>query len=158
MGELRVGSAQETSRTRPPAIQAGDMSIPVTEFDFARSNARFDKVDGESVVSEERGSGKSGERETAYNPKASFFDTLGSTQNGAEEVAVGGRGGGRGRGNRRGGSKREEERQKNVATFGEPGGGPGLMGRGAYVGWRGNRRGQGRGVRRGTPRPQVPLQ
>ena len=48
--------------------------------------------------------------------------------------------------------KREEERERNVATFGEPGG-VGLMGPGAYVGgWGGyGRRGGGRGRRGGAP-------
>jgi protein LSM14 len=154
MGELHI---RENGRGRGPSIRAGDMSIPTDEFDFASSNARFNKVhttdDSESdqQVAEDA-SGKSTEKDGAYNPKASFFDSLGSSQANNEPIPYGGRGGGRG--GRRGGFKREEERQKNVATFGEPGGGPGLLGPGAYVpGWRGNRRGQGRGGRRGMPRP-----
>jgi protein LSM14 len=53
-------------------------------------------------------------------------------------------------------SRREEEREKNVATFGEPGG-VGLMGPGAYVGGYGGygrRGGRGRGGRRGGGGPR----
>ena len=50
-------------------------------------------------------------------------------------------------------SRREEEREKNVATFGEPGG-VGLLGPNAYVGGYG-RRGGPRGGRRGGARRNV---
>jgi len=178
MGELRVSNGDGAPapkegtngrRGRGPVIRAGDINIPTAEFDFARSNARFDKValgtsaensdddatnpsDTESKSKPSKESPAPNDR-TAYNPKASFFDSLGGNARVAEPVQAprGGRGSRRGRGS----SRREEERQRNVATFGEPGGGPGLMGPGAYVaGWGGSgRRGQGRGGRRGGPRP-----
>jgi len=178
MGELRVSNGDGTNapkegtngrRGRGPVIRAGDINIPTAEFDFAKANARFDKValsnsaensdddatnpsDTENKSKPSKSSPAPTDR-GAYNPKASFFDSLGANARPAEvpQPPRGGRGSRRGRGS----SRREEERQRNVATFGEPGGGPGLMGPGAYVaGWGGSgRRGQGRGGRRGGPRP-----
>ena len=142
-GGRRGGRGQET--------KASDLRVPDTDFDFQSSNARFDKSaisprgtpknDGEGQADED----KSGEKEEpAYNPKKSFFDSLSSGSNGPGADARGGRGGRRGGGRNR----REEERERNVATFGEPGG-VGLMGPGQYVGgWGGyGRRGGGRGRR-----------
>ena len=74
----------------------------------------------------------------------SFFDSISSSTHAQPPAQRGtgrvGRVGGR--------NRREEERERNVATFGEPGG-VGLMGQGAYVGgWGGyGRRGGGRGRR-----------
>ncbi|KAH6902381.1 Scd6-like Sm domain-containing protein [Coprinopsis sp. MPI-PUGE-AT-0042] len=109
----------------------------------------------------------------AYNPQKSFFDTLSSnaSTNAMEGGGRGGRGrrggggpggpGGGGHGGAGGRNRREEEREKNVATFGEPGG-VGLMGPGAYVGgWGGygrrggGGRGRGRGGRGGGHGPRV---
>lgn len=141
-----------------PEIKAGDLRVPATDFDFESSNARFDKAalapsprgtpknDGEAAA---EGEVKTEEKEDsgAYNPKKSFFDSLSSGSNGPSAD-------GRGRGGRRGGgrNRREEERERNVATFGEPGG-VGLLGPGAYVsGWGGySRRGGGGRGRRGGP-------
>ena len=146
-------------------VKAGDLRVPTTDFDFQSANARFDKAalaptkpaneaspNGEA---EAEGAGEENKEQkdktgtpTAYNPKASFFDSLSSGSNASTpEGGRGGRGGRRGGGGR---NRREEEREKNVATFGEPGG-IGLMGPGAYVGgWGGyGRRGGGRGGRRG---------
>lgn len=151
--------------------KTADIKVPTTDFDFESSNARFDKSalnpnmsrtnskSGEVTPNEQAEQSVEGEGEPekekpeapkAYNPKASFFDSL--TPGGNEPPA-----GGRGRGGRRGGggrNRREEERERNVATFGEPGG-IGLMGPGAYVGgWGGyGRRGGGRG-RRGGGNPR----
>ncbi|KAI0693318.1 Scd6-like Sm domain-containing protein [Cytidiella melzeri] len=145
--------------------RANDIKVPTTDFDFEGSNARFDKSSlgpaatptksksGEATPSgegtpETKGNADEEEKEHAYNPKKSFFDTLSSGSNDPPAE-------GRGRGGRRGGggrNRREEERERNVATFGEPGG-IGLMGPGAYVGgWGGyGRRGGGRGRRGGGP-------
>ncbi|KAI8989809.1 Scd6-like Sm domain-containing protein [Trametes punicea] len=141
----------------------GGLPVPDTEFDFQSSNARFDKAALASTARESakgdgseagEGEAKDGDapekdeetRSAAYNPKKSFFDSLSSGSNAPSGES-------RGRGGRRGGgrNRREEERERNVATFGEPGG-VGLMGPGAYVGgWGGyGRRGGGRG-RRGAP-------
>jgi len=149
---------------RGGAAAQGPMKVPTTDFDFESSNAKFDKAsmhprsasgqkDGsEGEENEGEQNGVDGEVESAYNPSTSFFDSLSSSTGPASGGGIGnhpgGNGGGRGRRGGRGGGKnrREEEREKNVATFGEPGG-VGLMGPNAYVGgWgrRGGRRG-GRG-------------
>ncbi|KIY61687.1 hypothetical protein CYLTODRAFT_495117 [Cylindrobasidium torrendii FP15055 ss-10] len=111
------------------------ITVPTTDFDFASSNAKFDKTSAapDDVAPD-------AEKEASYNPTKSFFDTL--TPGPANM-----RGRGRGR--------RQEERNRNVATFGEPGG-VGLLGPGAYVGgWggysrRGGRGGRGRGQSAGN--------
>lgn len=165
LGDLRVDQQQGSGRggRRNRDIKTGDLKVPTTDFDFQSSNARFDKSlmgppkqnkdnekngdDGTQGEGSEDGETKEEKEEVAYNPKKSFFDSLSSSASGLAQG--GGQGGGRGRG-RGGRSRREEEREKNVATFGEPGG-IGLMGPGAYVGGYG-RRGGGRG-RRGAPGP-----
>ena len=165
LGDLRIDQ-QQGGRVgrRNRDIKAGDLRVPTTDFDFQSSNARFDKNsvgpvkqnkekekekngdDGAQAEGSEDGEVKEKEEDTAYNPKKSFFDSLSSSAGGPTQG--GGQGGGRGRG-RGGRSRREEEREKNVATFGEPGG-IGLMGPGAYVGGYGRRGGGGRGRPRGT--------
>ncbi|EPQ57791.1 hypothetical protein GLOTRDRAFT_114428 [Gloeophyllum trabeum ATCC 11539] len=161
LGDLRVSGANGSGRGRGRGRQdVKPVTVPPTDFDFESSNARFDKAalspkaptPGESEQNSENakeGEGAEGEKKEsapAYNPKASFFDTLSSSAS-DRTGGRGGRGGGR-RGGPGGRSRREEEREKNVATFGEPGG-VGLMGPGAYVGgWGGyGRRGGGRGRR-----------
>jgi len=163
LGDLRFDQQQGgRGGRRNRDIKAGDIRVPATDFDFQSSNARFDKnsvgpaknkekeSNGDSVQGDgsEEGEVKENEEDAAYNPKKSFFDSLSSSAAGPAQN--GGQGGGRGRG-RGGRSRREEEREKNVATFGEPGG-IGLMGPGAYVGGYGRRGGGGRG-RRGGPGP-----
>ena len=167
LGDLRVSNGgtqgQRGGRRgggRGQEIKAGDLRIPNVPFDFDASNSRFDKAalapsqrgtpksEGEGEEGEVKDEEKKDDGKTpAYNPKKSFFDSLSSGSNGPAAD-------GRGRGGRRGGgrNRREEERERNVATFGEPGG-VGLMGPGAYVGgWGGyGRRGGGRGRRGGAP-------
>ncbi|KAI0636589.1 Scd6-like Sm domain-containing protein [Trametes polyzona] len=171
LGDLRVSNANGVNGTNQHARggrrggrgqgqdHKSDLRVPTTDFDFESSNARFDKAalaasprgtpkndteaaDGEAQEGE-GGEKKEEDRTSAYNPKKSFFDQLSSGSNGPSSD-------GRGRGGRRGGgrNRREEERERNVATFGEPGG-IGLMGPNAYVpGWGGyGRRGGGRGRR-----------
>jgi len=179
LGDLRVSNntngATGGGRTRRGGrghghnkeSQANDLRVPTTDFDFQSSNARFDKaalapsprgtpkadqgengaVDEKPEEEKEKSKEKEKDGEPAYNPKKSFFDSLSSGANGPPAEARGGRGGGR-RGAGR--NRREEERERNVATFGEPGG-VGLMGPGAYVGgWGGyGRRGGGGRGRRG---------
>jgi len=162
LGDLRIDQ-QHGGRggRRNRDVKTGDLKVPATDFDFQSSNARFDKTsvgpakqnkekngdEGAQGEGSEDGEVKEKEEDAAYNPKKSFFDSLSSSAAGPAQG--GGQGGGRGRG-RGGRSRREEEREKNVATFGEPGG-IGLMGPGAYVGGYGRRGGGGRG-RRGPPR------
>jgi len=179
IGDLRVDGGSPGAPTsgrghggrrggRHHDARAVDLKVPATDFDFEGSNARFDKSalgpakpsnpkSGEVTPNDEGEAEAEGEGEEqngkekagtpgAYNPQKSFFDSLTSGSNDQPT-------GGRGRGGRRSGggrNRREEERERNVATFGEPGG-IGLMGPGAYVGgWGGyGRRGGGRGRRGG---------
>ncbi|KZT09586.1 uncharacterized protein LAESUDRAFT_722551 [Laetiporus sulphureus 93-53] len=163
LGDLRVSHASTNNNTVPRSggrrgrgqePKASDLRVPTTDFDFQSSNARFDKAalsprgtpktDGEEGSEEDKEEKE--EKDTAYDPTKSFFDSLSSGSNIVSGDARGGRGGGGRRGGGR--NRREEERERNVATFGEPGG-VGLMGPGAYVGgWGGyGRRGGGRGRR-----------
>ncbi|KAF8629919.1 hypothetical protein AX15_003196 [Amanita polypyramis BW_CC] len=146
-----------------------EIKVPSTDFDFAGSNAKFDKAalaaassKANSTVNGEEGTNgngtegsddkaASGEAAGAYNPSKSFFDSLSSSTHPSISAGLDSGRGGRGRrGGASGRSRREEERERNVATFGEPGG-VGLMGPGAYVGgWGGYGRRGGR-PRRGGP-------
>jgi len=148
-GARRGGNNNNNNRD----VKVGDIRVPATDFDFEGSNALFDKnalapptsakPEGTEV---EEGEVPEEDVEKAYNPGKSFFDSLSSS---TQAPPLAQRGSGRGgRGGPR--NRREEERERNVATFGEPGG-LGLMGPGAYVnGWGGYpRRGGGRGGRRG---------
>ncbi|OSX65481.1 hypothetical protein POSPLADRAFT_1073527 [Postia placenta MAD-698-R-SB12] len=169
LGDLRVTNGTVNGNSAPRAggrrgrgqePKTSDLRVPTTDFDFQSSNARFDKaalsprgtpkIDGVEAgekTKDDAGKEKAGDAkdDPAYNPKKSFFDSLSTGSNGPSADARGGRGGRRGGGRNR----REEERERNVATFGEPGG-VGLMGPGAYVGgWGGygRRSGGGRGRR-----------
>ncbi|PFH45945.1 hypothetical protein AMATHDRAFT_8442 [Amanita thiersii Skay4041] len=132
-----------------------EIKVPNTDFDFESSNAKFDKAalaaaSNKTAVNGSTPSGetKNGEgaaegdnkpteeeKQAAYNPSKSFFDSLSSSTHPSISASLeSGRGNGRGRRGGAGGrNRREEERERNVATFGEPGG-VGLMGPGAYVG------------------------
>ncbi|THH11982.1 hypothetical protein EW145_g273 [Phellinidium pouzarii] len=151
LGDLRLSNAQARTR-RNGGRQHAEIKVPSTDFDFAGSNARFDKTavggrtstqgddseantnpsDEEVDAATASKNSKDKEGPPAYNPTRSFFDSLSSSAISAPGLGGGGRGGGGGR-RGMGKSRREEEREKNVATFGEPGG-VGLMGPGAYVG------------------------
>lgn len=146
----RGGGGRRGGSNATRDVKVGDIRVPTTDFDFEGSNALFDKAavapplsaKTEGSVAED---GEIQEDEAkAYNPGKSFFDSLSSSTQ-AQPPAQRGTGRG-GRGGAR--NRREEERERNVATFGEPGG-VGLMGPGAYVGgWGGyGRRGGGRGRR-----------
>ena len=145
-----------------------EFKVPATDFDFMGSNAKFDKAalaaasskanstvngdEGTNGSDDDKVSGEaskeSDEKPVAYNPSKSFFDSLSSSTH--PSIAAGGENGRGGRG-RRGGasgqSRRDEERERNVATFGEPGG--------SYSGWGGYGRRGGR-PRRGTTRGGPP--
>ncbi|KAI3614858.1 hypothetical protein WG66_003297 [Moniliophthora roreri] len=170
LGDLRVSNANAArggaGGRRGNHAGPKPISVPNTDFDFESSNARFDKralgasakggaeSDVETNPSDneegkEKDKGKVRES-TAYHPQKSFFDEL---TPGPAESRGGGRGGRRG-GGPGGRNRREEERERNFATFGEAGG-VGLMGPGAYVGgWGGygRRGGRGGGVRGGRGR------
>ncbi|KAJ7593284.1 Scd6-like Sm domain-containing protein [Mycena floridula] len=147
LGDLRVTTAGPRSGRRNGAHT--EIKVPTTDFDFEQSNARFDKSalkkdddadtnPSDDAAETENGKGKEKEKEkAAYNPKSSFFDTLttGPPHQGPPQPNSRGTG-------RRGGygaGRRAEERSKNVATFGEPGGAVGPL----HIPW--GRRGGGRG-------------
>lgn len=155
MGDLRVSGG--TRGRRGNEIQAGNIQVPATDFDFQGSNAKFDKMalakpaadsdsysdsdvtNPEDAEAKERNDKKEKEKtkEPAYNPVRSFFDSLTPNSGPRGNPARGG--GGRGKG--RGRSRREEEAQRNLMTFGEaipPSSANGL-------GRRGGRRGSGGG-------------
>ena len=147
----RAGGGRRGGSNATRDVKVGDIRVPTADFDFESSNALFDKTavapplsaKTEGSITED-GEVKEDDAEPAYNPGKSFFDSLSSSTQ-AQPPAQRGTGRG-GRGGAR--HRREEERERNVATFGEPGG-VGLMGPGAYVGgWGGfGRRGGGRGRR-----------
>jgi len=166
LGDLRVSNGRGGgSSARRGGGGPTEIKVPSTDFDFQSSNAKFDKTafvpkkkkvdtseDDEDEDTNPSDTEKEKEKEKlAYNPQKSFFDSLSSSAHaspsgnhrGGGNGERGGERGGRGRGGR---NRREEERERNVATFGEPGG-VGLMGPGAYVGGWG-----GYGRRGGRPR------
>ena len=118
------------------------VEVPVTDFDFESSNAKFSKED---LVKEAIAGSPLGETHVAtptepeipvtYNKSASFFDNISSDSKDRVE-ANGGRPGGR--------EWRGEEQKKNVETFGQ-----GSVDNGYRGGFRGRGRGRGRGGFRG---------
>jgi len=170
-----TGKRTGSGRQQQPIEQ---IKVPSTDFDFESMNAKFNKAalalqettvaitDGITSPDPESGGTPSNDsiasekkKEPAYNRQRSFFDSLSSSTS----TPSGGPGGAGGRSGRRGGgaggagrNRREEERERNVATFGEPGG-VGLMGPGAYVGgWGGYGRRGGRPRRGGASGQGVP--
>jgi protein LSM14 len=136
------------------------MEVPTTDFDFASSNAKFNKQDmikeaiasgsplGEASVPptvEAVSNGGVADKEevvipgaSMYDKSSSFFDNISSELKDREEAAA------------RGQEFRSQERQKNFETFGQ-GSVDGYRGRGRGRGGRG--RGRGFGYRgRGGPR------
>ncbi|KAJ7594443.1 Scd6-like Sm domain-containing protein [Mycena floridula] len=170
LGDLRVGNTASSTNPGPRgggarrngASQNKDTTIkvPTTDFDFEQSNARFDKSSLKKEDQEDSADADSekSKQKVHYDPKSSFFDALTS---GPPRQPANGTGNSRAarRGGRRGGfgrSRRDEEREKNVATFGEAGG-IGLLGPGAYVhGYDRGRPGRGRGRGRRPPRAVEP--
>ncbi|KAF7313325.1 LSM14 domain-containing protein [Mycena chlorophos] len=176
LGDLRVSNNNNNNGRRqrnrrndggggPATVTSGGVTVPAADFDFASMNAKFDKAAlaarSNNVRSDGAGSDRTNpsdddEKESnkgAYNPQKSFFDSLSAAP--VPQRGHGGGSGGRGRGRGRGGfNRREEERERNVATFGEPGG-VGLLGPGGYVGgWGGHGGRRGGGRRRGPGRSQ----
>ncbi|PVG02923.1 hypothetical protein CPB86DRAFT_486500 [Serendipita vermifera] len=163
----------KTSIPKPQQILDGtspDGTTPTTAD--APENATA-TLSNEAAVDDAANATEKKEDEKAYNPSKSFFDNISSDLSTKKAppkpvtagAALGDRGpsrggnsngGGRGRGGGR--SRRDEERERNLETFGEPGG-VGMMGPGAYVGgyggYRGKRRRGGpgaRGSRGGAPK------
>jgi protein LSM14 len=158
-------SPSDAPQVSTPVASGGESGTPVEN-----GETKEDQVDKAKGGVEEK---------VVYNPSKSFFDNISSDANSKKpaprppgergsgprnggELGAGHGGRGRGRGGGYGRSRRDEEREKNVATFGEPGG-VGLLGPGAYVGgyggYRGRRRrggqGGGRGARGGGGAPRV---
>ena len=168
-GQPRAGRTTEVEQ----------IPVPTTDFDFQSSNAKFEKesrspvpakddnangeASGETISSEGQEGGEKDQVSLAYNKSTSFFDSLSSSADAPAPAVDGGHNGaGRGRrGGNLGRNRREEERERNVATFGEPGG-VGLLGPGGYVGgWGGYGRRGGRprrGARGGGGVHAVPAQ
>ncbi|GAA6005891.1 hypothetical protein JCM11491_004051 [Sporobolomyces phaffii] len=145
----------------PPARPT--IAVPDTDFDFASSNASFQKPSslpeappapssnnanangGEQddfVVPPRAGGSEAPSAEASYNPSKSFFDSISSdakTRNDPFAQQAAGRHGGIGGGGYSGGRyDRERESQKNLEAFGESG---------AHLGRGGYRRGGGGGGR-----------
>jgi len=145
LGDLRVsqpangnGTHSGTGRRRgggPPV----PLKVPTTDFDFESSNLRFVKEtheDSDETSSDEdsnqaENSKAKSKQNGAYDPSKSFFDLL--TPGPPPAPGAQGQGQGHGRGHPRSGApgghpghslaraRREQERERNVATFGEPG-------------------------------------
>jgi len=183
LGDLRVSQGQQSSATttatgsrRRGGGNPGQFKVPTTDFDFETSNQRFVKAHNDSGTpsassgededegndDDDKGSkakskssgAKSPKGSQAYDPSKSFFDLLTPGQGGGGSARPRGGGANGMNGAQHARARREEERVKNVATFGEPGRvGHGGMRPGGYVGGgisniRGGRGGGGRG--RGT--------
>ncbi|KAM0438430.1 hypothetical protein ACHAQK_006812 [Fusarium lateritium] len=158
VNEMRVNAVRggPTSRGRgrggrPPAAK---VAVPDSDFDFAQSNAKFNKHDlakeaiagspseipENPVVTEQPEiSTTSDDVPVAYNKTKSFFDNISSesrerTENGGQKP------GGR--------EWRGEEQRKNMETFGQ-----GSVD-GGYRNYRGRGRGRGRGGRGGGGYPR----
>ncbi|BGP66554.1 hypothetical protein NBRC10512v2_007962 [Rhodotorula toruloides] len=153
-----------------PGGAGGKQAVPVpdTEFDFAKSNAAFQKPSalpaadaaGPSTGGDTAGEGEAqapeGDdfvvpppTENFYNPKKSFFDSISSdakTRTDPAQQSAMGRYGGMGGGGYGGGRyDRQKERERNMEAFGETGAGLGRGGhrRGPGGGGRGRRQGGG---------------
>jgi len=151
------------------ARAGGATVVPDADFDFARSNAKFDKVasagagGGTGAPATDSGSGASSpeqpkspggpEKTQFYDRTRSFFDDISSD---SKAKTQGGGGPGQGPGGR---NRREEERSKNMSTFGEVGG-TGVYwpstARDGGSGWRGGRRRKWNGGGGGRQQHQQP--
>jgi protein LSM14 len=167
VNEMRVNAARGTGapragRGRGGAQRFAKVEVPDANFDFASSNAKFNK---EEVVKEATATGSPlteepngnfseaqasspGAGPAAYNKSTSFFDNISSE---AKERAENG-------GQKAGGREwRGEEQRKNMETFGQgsvDGGYRGYRGRGrGRSGYRGRGQGPRGGGRGGFRRP-----
>ncbi|KAJ7882866.1 Scd6-like Sm domain-containing protein [Mycena leptocephala] len=164
--ERALGDLRRTKRNGPAdgggasVPGAGGVAVPTADFDFASMNAKFDKAalsargrtdsgsSDRTNPSDDEDAKDKGKESAAYNHK-SPSSTRCRRHHRLHPRAS----------SSRAGVADAEERERNVATFGEPGG-VGLLGPGAYVGGWGGYGGGGRrggGRRRGPPavaRPQ----
>jgi protein LSM14 len=154
-------SSSEAPQMSTPVTSGGEGTTPVEDGDGQGDKATEKVVynPGKSFF-DNISSGDKATEKVVYNPSKSFFDNISSDANSKKpaprppgergggprdggEPGAGHGGRGRGRGGGYGRSRRDEEREKNVATFGEPGG-VGLLGPGAYIGGYGGNRGRRR--------------
>ncbi|KAL7813794.1 Scd6-like Sm domain-containing protein [Trichoderma gracile] len=163
VNEMRVNATRGSTanRGRGRGGRPAKVEVPDADFDFAQSNAKFNK---EEVVKEagvgspanetaaapaEEGSEpQDGAAPVAYNKSRSFFDNISSESKERAEN----------NGQKPGGREwRGEEQRRNIETFGQgsvDGGYRNYRGRGRGRGTRGAGRGFSRGGGRGGPRPQ----
>ncbi|KJK82171.1 hypothetical protein H634G_02364 [Metarhizium anisopliae BRIP 53293] len=167
VNEMRVhanrGTSSSRGRGRGGRQGAAKVEVPDSDFDFAQSNAKFNKEDivkeaiasgdviespSETVIKEPETHPGNTDPAGPYNKSRSFFDNISSE---SRERAENG-------GQKPGGREwRGEEQRKNMETFGQgsvDGGYRNYRGRGRGRGGRG-RGGYGRGGRGGN-RPQYP--
>lgn len=165
VNEMRVnavrGGPVNRGRGRGSRPQ-GKVEVPDSDFDFAQSNAKFNKEDvvkeaiaGPPLTETANGStppavaeaSTSSDVPVAYNKSRSFFDNISSEARERSEN----------QGQRAGGREwRDEEQRRNMETFGQgsvDGGHRNHRGRGRGRGRGGRGRGMGRGGRGGN-RPQ----
>ncbi|KAG5735190.1 hypothetical protein E4T56_gene19892 [Termitomyces sp. T112] len=164
LGDLRVSTTRGRGRggagARPSRHTQQQLTVPTTDFDFESMNAKFDKAalgpgadeqpNGVGALAANASPATADTTTSAYDPAKSFFDTLSPVPlprrrgpGGPVSNPTINTGAPR--------SRREEERERNVATFGEPGGYGGHGGVGGYyagVGV-GGYHAQGAGRRRG---------
>jgi len=142
---VRGGPAPRAGRGRGGRPAQGKVEVPDSDFDFAQSNAKFNKGDivkeaiaGSPLTETPNGNSPSIAPETpassdvpvAYNKSRSFFDNISSEAKDRAENQ-GPRAGGR--------EWRDEEQRRNMETFGQ----------GSVDGGHRNSRGRGRGRGRG---------
>ncbi|RFU76238.1 like-sm ribonucleo lsm-related domain [Trichoderma arundinaceum] len=156
----RGGSGGSANRGRGRGGRPPKVEVPDADFDFAQSNAKFNKKDvvkeaiagspaneAPSLPVEDGLEPPEGSVPVAYNKSRSFFDNISSE---ARERAEN-------NGQKPGGREwRGEEQRRNIETFGQgsvDGGYRNYRGRGRGRGGRGGGRGFSRGGR-GGPRPQ----
>ncbi|UKZ73360.1 hypothetical protein TrVFT333_001006 [Trichoderma virens FT-333] len=160
--EMRVNASRggNVNRGRGRGGRPTKVEVPDADFDFAQSNAKFNKEDvvkeaiagspsaeAPAVPVTEGSEPQDGTTPVAYNKSRSFFDNISSE---AKERAEN-------NGQKPGGREwRGEEQRRNIETFGQgsvDGGYRNYRGRGRGRGTRGGGRGYSRGGR-GGPRPQ----
>lgn len=167
VNEMRVNAGRGPSagrvRGRGGRPAAQKVEVPDSDFDFAQSNAKFNReeiakeaIAGSPLTEQPNKLGAqsaqaempNGNPAVAYNKFKSFFDNISSE---SKERAENG-------GHKPGGREwRGEEQRKNMETFGQgsvDGGYRNYRGRGRGRGNRG--RGYGRGIRGGNPPPFQP--
>ncbi|KAI9280512.1 Scd6-like Sm domain-containing protein [Sporodiniella umbellata] len=108
--EVHTTRRRQDPRSKRPSTRHKDFNIPSSEFDFAASNAKFDKHEmGETVDEEEVASASS--PDGFYNKTSSFFDNISceSKERSEQRENV----------NEPRRNRFQEERKLNMETFGQ---------------------------------------